>query len=173
LTDHQPAEGTARYGNGSQRPTAPAPVRRVRTQHLREMKERGERFTMLTAYDMYAAQVFDEAGIDVLLIGDSAANNVYGYSTSLPVTVDELLPLARAVARSTNRALVMGELPFGSYQASPEQAYATATRFMKEAGVAARFVRQYADLHGVLLDAARSYATDVKEGSFPSPEHAF
>ena len=98
------------------------------------MKERGEKFTMLTAYEQYAAQTFDEAGIDVLLVGDSASNNVFGNETSLPVTVDELIPLTRAVSRSTQRALVVGDLPFGSYQASPEQAYLTAVRFMKEGG---------------------------------------
>jgi 3-methyl-2-oxobutanoate hydroxymethyltransferase len=69
---------------------------------------------MLTSYDIYTAQVFDEAGIDIVLIGDSVANNVYGYPTSLPVTVDELIPLARAVARSVKRSLVLGDLPFGS-----------------------------------------------------------
>ena len=73
------------------------PVKRVRTHHLREMKQRGERFAMLTAYEQYAAQTFDEAGIEVLLVGDSASNNVFGNETSLPVTVDELIPLARAV----------------------------------------------------------------------------
>ena len=98
------------------------------------MKERGEKFTMLTAYEQYAAQTFDEAGIDVLLVGDSASNNVFGNETSLPVTVDELIPLTRAVSRSAQRALVVGDLPFGSYQASPEQAYLTAVRFMKEGG---------------------------------------
>ncbi|MBT0770071.1 3-methyl-2-oxobutanoate hydroxymethyltransferase [Kineosporia sp. J2-2] len=101
------------------------------------MKQRGERFTMLTAYDMYTAQVFDEAGIEVLLVGDSASNNVFGNRTSLPVTLDELIPLARAVARSATRALVMGDLPFGSYQGSPEQAWDSAARLMKEAEVAA------------------------------------
>ena len=77
-------EETAPYGSGA---TPSASVKRVRTHHLREMKERGEKFTVLTSYDTYTAQAFDEAGIDVLLIGDSAANNVYGYPTSLPVTV--------------------------------------------------------------------------------------
>ncbi|HEY3531451.1 MAG TPA: 3-methyl-2-oxobutanoate hydroxymethyltransferase [Nocardioides sp.] len=109
-----------------------APVKRVRTHHLRQLKERGERFSMLTAYDQYTAATFDEAGIDVLLVGDSAANNVYGYETTVPVSVEELLPLTRAVSRSVRRALVVGDLPFGSYQASPEQAYTTAARFMKE-----------------------------------------
>lgn len=280
-------EETPPYGVGAA--TATAPVKRVRTHHLREMKQRGERFSMLTAYEQYAAQTFDEAGIEVLLVGDSASNNVYGNETSLPVTVEELLPLTRAVARSARRALVVGDLPFGSYQAAPEQAYLTAVRFMKEGGahgvkleggvemapqierltrggipvmahigftpqsehalggyrvqgrgeaaerllrdahavqeagafavvmemvpgdVAAqvtrevaiptigigagpdcdgqvlvwqdafglrtgrmpRFVKQYADLHGMLLDAARSYAAEVKGGTFPGPEHTF
>ena len=125
-------EETAPYGTG---PAAAAvPVKRVRTHHLREMKERGERFSMLTAYEQYAAQTFDEAGVEVLLVGDSASNNVYGNETSLPVTVDELIPLTRAVSRSVKRSLVVGDLPFGSYQASPQQAYATAVRFMKEGG---------------------------------------
>jgi 3-methyl-2-oxobutanoate hydroxymethyltransferase len=282
------SEETAPYGTGPARQDA-APIKRVRTHHLREMKQRGEKFTMLTAYEQYAAQTFDEAGIEVLLVGDSASNNVFANETSLPVTVDELIPLARAVTRSVRRALVVADLPFGSYQASPEQAYLTAVRFMKEAnahavklegGVAmtpqvrklteggipvmahigftpqsehnlggyrvqgrgdaaklvveeaqameeagafavvmemvpgdvaaevtasvgiptigigagvgcdgqvlvwqdafglrtgrmAKFVKQYADLHGVLLKAAQDYAADVKAGTFPAEEHTF
>lgn len=280
-------EETAPYGSGT--PAPAAPVKRVRTHHLREMKQRGEKITMLTAYDMFTAATFDEAGIDLLLVGDSASNNVLGNETSLPVTVDELLPLTRAVARASKRAMVVGDLPFGSYQASPEQAYLTAVRFMKEAGAhcvkleggtemapviekltqggipvmahigftpqsehalggyrvqgrgetaervrrdakaveaagafavvmemvpgdvageisrelaiptigigagngcdgqvlvwqdafglrtgrMARFVKQYADVHRVLLDGARAYAEDVKAGTFPGPEHTF
>lgn len=110
----------------------PEPAKRVRIHHLREMKERGERFAMLTAYDQYTAEIFDEAGIPVLLVGDSAANNVLGYDTTLPVTVDELLPLVRSVARSAHRALVVADLPFGSYQASVGQALETSIRFLKE-----------------------------------------
>jgi len=289
MSASQPEE-TPPYGAGPSVGAAEtAPVKRIRTHHLREMKQRGERFSMLTAYEQYAAQTFDEAGIEVLLVGDSASNNVYGNETSLPVTVEELLPLTRAVARSARRALVVGDLPFGSYQASPEQAYLTAVRFMKEGGAhcvkleggvemapqierltrggvpamahigftpqsehtlggyrvqgrgeaaervlrdahavqeagavavvmemvpgdvaaqvtreldiptigigagpgcdgqvlvwqdafglrtgrMARFVKQYADLHGVMLDAARAYAADVKAGTFPGPEHTF
>jgi 3-methyl-2-oxobutanoate hydroxymethyltransferase len=89
---------------------------------------------MLTAYDALTAGVFDEVGIPVLLVGDSAANVVFGHETTLPVTVDELIPLVGAVVRGTNRALVVADMPFGSYQTSPEQALSTATRFMKEAG---------------------------------------
>ncbi|MEO5665982.1 MAG: 3-methyl-2-oxobutanoate hydroxymethyltransferase [Nocardioides sp.] len=286
-------EETAPYGTGNKpaapQAAAPAPIKKIRTHHLREMKERGEKITMLTAYDMYTAQTFDEAGIELLLVGDSASNNVYGNETSLPVTVDELLPLTRAVSRSVSRAMVIGDLPFGSYQASPEQGYLTAVRFMKEAGAhaikleggaemapvitkcvqggipvmahigftpqsehtlggyrvqgrgdssdrimadaravqeagafavvmemvpgdiaeriskeltiptigigagsgcdgqvlvwqdafglrtgrMAKFVKQYADVHSVLLDAAKAYADDVRAGSFPGPEHTF
>jgi 3-methyl-2-oxobutanoate hydroxymethyltransferase len=122
-------EQPAPYGTGT---TASAPVRRVRIPHLQAMKDRGERWAMLTAYDQYAAEIFDAAGIPVLLVGDSAGNNVLGYETTIPVTVDEMLPLVRAVTRSARRALVVADLPFGSYQSSPEQALATATRFLKE-----------------------------------------
>jgi 3-methyl-2-oxobutanoate hydroxymethyltransferase len=124
------SELAAPYGSGA--PTDKPPVKRVRIHHLREMKDRGEPWPMLTAYDMYTAALFDEAGIPVLLVGDSASNNVYGYDTSLPVTVDELIPLVRAVTRSTQRALVVADLPFGSYQVSPQQAVETSVRFMKE-----------------------------------------
>jgi 3-methyl-2-oxobutanoate hydroxymethyltransferase len=281
------SEQPAPYGGGPSTPAAP--VRRVRTHHLRDMKQRGEKITMLTVYDMYTAAVFDEAGIDILFIGDSAANNVLGYETTIPVTVDELIPLVRAVARTAKRGLVLADLPFGSYQASPEQAFHTGARFMKEAGAhavkleggaevapqvdklatngipvmahigftpqsehslggyrvqgrgdaadrvladarameqagafavvmemvpgdvaaqisqeltiptigigagpdcdgqvlvwqdafglrtgkMARFVKQYADVHGVLLDAARAYRDDVRGGTFPGPEHTF
>ncbi|MBO9524236.1 MAG: 3-methyl-2-oxobutanoate hydroxymethyltransferase [Nocardioidaceae bacterium] len=282
-------EVTAPYGSGAKPAEDGKPRKRIRTQHLREMKERGEKFAMLTTYDMYTAATFDEAGIEVLLVGDSASNNVLGNETSLPITVDELIPLTRAVARSAKHALVVGDLPFGSYQRSPEQAYDTGVRFMKEGGahcvkleggremaaqielltrggipvmahigftpqsehtlggyrvqgrgeaaqrvvddakaveaagafavvmemvpgdVAAqitrelsiptigigagngcdgqvlvwqdafglrtgrlpRFVKQYADLHTVLKEAAEAYAADVKAGTFPAPEHTF
>ncbi|WP_327749581.1 3-methyl-2-oxobutanoate hydroxymethyltransferase [Streptomyces europaeiscabiei] len=244
---------------------------------------------MLTAYDMYTAATFEEAGIPVLLIGDSASNNVFGNTTALPVTVDELLPLVHAVSGAARRALVIADLPFGSYEASAEQCFHTAVRFMKEAGAHAvkleggeemvpqvelltrsgipvmahigftpqsehslggyrvqgrgedaqrlvsaakaleaagafavliemvpeevgaeitrsvavptvgigagsgcdaqvlvwqdmaglrtgrmpRFVKQYADVHGVLRDAARDFAADVAAGAFPAPEHTF
>src|SRR5512132_2508740 len=89
---------------------------------------------MLTSYDQYTAELFDEAGVWALLVGDSAANNVYAYETTLPVTVEELLPLVRAVVRSTKRAFVIGDLPFGSYEDGPSQALETSIRFMKEGG---------------------------------------
>lgn len=117
---------------GSAPPAQPAT--RVRIPHLKQMKVRGQKWAMLTAYDMYSAAIFEEAGIPVLLVGDSASNNVYGNESTLSVTVDELIPLVRAVTRSTRRALVIADLPFGSYQASAEQCFHTSVRFMKEAG---------------------------------------
>jgi 3-methyl-2-oxobutanoate hydroxymethyltransferase len=111
--------------------------RRVTIRDLQLAKERGERWPMLTAYDYSTARIFDEAGIPVLLVGDSAANVVYGYDTTVPVTIDELLPLVRGVVRGTNRALVVADLPFGSYQSSPTQALESAARFMKEGGAQA------------------------------------
>jgi len=286
------SEQPAPYGDGSSAgatPTGAARPGRVRVHHLRQLKERGERWAMLTAYDHLTAGVFDEAGIPVLLVGDSAANTVLGYRTTVPVTSEELIPLVRAVARGAQRALVVADLPFGSYQASPEQALTTAVRFMKEGeahavkieggariaphvrllvdsgvpvmghlgftpqsehalggyrvqgrgeaaeqlvedalalqdagafaivlemvpqalarrvtdalavptigigagagcdaqvlvwqdmaglttGRAPRFVKRYADLYGVLLDAARAYADDVRSGEFPAAEHSF
>jgi 3-methyl-2-oxobutanoate hydroxymethyltransferase len=143
------AEVAAPYGTGPG--AAPKPAKRVRIPHLAELKERGEAWPMLTAYDMYTAELFDEAGIPVLLVGDSASNNVYGYESSLPVTVEEMLPLVRAVTRSVKRALVVADLPFGSYQLSPEQALATSVRMMKE-GLA----------HAVKLEGGRAFAPHVK-----------
>ncbi len=118
------------YGGSAE---APAPAR-IRTPHLQRMKAEGHRWAMLTAYDFSTARVLDEAGIPVLLVGDSAANVVYGHDTTVPVTVDELIPLVRGVARGARRALVVADLPFGSYESGPEQALATAIRFLKEAG---------------------------------------
>jgi 3-methyl-2-oxobutanoate hydroxymethyltransferase len=244
---------------------------------------------MITAYDALTARVFDEAGIPVLLVGDSAAMVVYGHDSTIPVTVDELIPLVRGVVRGSSRAMVVADLPFGSYQASPAQALETASRFMKETGChavkleggsrvlpqvellvssgipvmghlgltpqsvnafggykvqgrgedgvrlvqdakalqaagafavvlevvpadlaaqvseilaiptvgigagpgtdaqvivwqdmagltpgrTAKFVKKYADVHGVLLDAATAWADDVVSGAYPAPEHTY
>lgn len=281
------SEQTAPYGAGA---PSQAPRRRTRIVHLLEAKQRGERWAMLTAYDRASAAIFEEAGIPVLLVGDSAANNALGYDTTLPVTTDELLPLVRAVVRGAPNTLIVADLPFGSYEVSPQQALKTAVRFMKEgqahavkleggvemapvieaitaagipvmahigftpqsehalggyrvqgrgeekaqellrsahavqeagafavvlemvpapiaaqvtaeltiptvgigAGVGCdaqvlvwydfaglndrkmpRFVKQYADLHGTLLAAAREYKSEVEAGTFPGPEHSF
>ena len=267
----------------------PPGPKRVRTRHFHNAKSQGIPITGLTSYDMLTAQIFDQAGIDFLLVGDSAGNNVFGYETTLPVTVDELIPLTRAVARAVTRALVVADMPFGSYESGPDQALSTAVRFMKEAqahavkleggvrshkqikrivgagipvmghigftpqsehglgghmiqgrgpaaeqliadalavqeagafavvlemvpatvaaevtkalsiptiGVGAgpsvdgqllvwtdfagmtegrvpRFVRQYADLRGVLTDAVQRFRADVNSGSYPAPEHSY
>jgi 3-methyl-2-oxobutanoate hydroxymethyltransferase len=107
-------------------------AKRVRTRHFQTAKDSGIRITGLTSYDMLSAQIFDEAGIDFLLVGDSAGNNVLGYDTTVPVTVDELIPLARGVAGAVQRAFVVADMPFGSYENSAEEALHTAVRFMKE-----------------------------------------
>ena len=262
---------------------------RVRIPHLQQAKERGEKWAMLTAYDTNSAAVFEEAGIPVLLVGDSAGNVVLGYTSTVPVTLDDILLLTKAVTRSTKRVLVVGDMPFGSYEAGPTQALENAMRLMKEGGAQAvklegglrvapqiktltengipvmahigftpqsehalggfrvqgrgagadqlmadahavqeagafavvlemvpaelagqvtkelsiptigigagadcdaqvlvwpdmagltggkvpRFVKKYADLRAELLRAAREYADDVKDGTFPGPEHSF
>lgn len=291
------AESPAPYGQGAGTPPAPrtggqadavAPSR-IRIHHLQQAKDQGTRFAMLTAYDQYAAQVFDEAGIELLLVGDSAANNVLGHPTTLPITLDEMILFSRAVSRATRRALVVADLPFGTYEVSPGQAVESSVRLLKEGlvqavkmeggadyaetvralvragipvmahigftpqsehalggyrvqgrgegarriiddavalteagafcvlmemvpaetasavdaavrvptigigagpgttgqvlvwqdmaglrgGRQARFVKQYADVRGVLSDAARAYADDVRDGTFPGPEHTF
>jgi len=152
---------------------ATAKPKRVRVPHLRELKERGERWAMLTAYDVYSAEIFDAAGIPVLLVGDSAANNVYGYENTLPVTVDELIPLVKAVVRGATTALVVADLPFGSYQTGPEQALTTGVRFMKEGGAhavklegGARFAPQVAALAGAGIPVM------AHVGFTPQSEHA-
>ncbi len=106
-------------------------TRRVTTHDLQLAKDRGEKWAMLTSYDCLTAALFDEAGIPALLVGDSAGNNVLGYESTVPVTMDEMVPLVRAVARSTTRSLVVADLPFGSYQGSPEQALANGVRFLQ------------------------------------------
>jgi 3-methyl-2-oxobutanoate hydroxymethyltransferase len=148
VSDPNLSSEPAPYGTGPG--TDAAVAKRVRVHHLQARKERGERFAMLTSYDQYTAEIFDQAGIPVLLVGDSAANNVLGYETTLPVTVDELLPLVRAVSRSARRALVVADLPFGSYQSSPTQALETSVRFMKEGGA-----------HAVKLEGGSQVASRV------------
>ncbi len=277
-------------------PHAPEPLyggapsgRRITVHDLAQATARGEKWPMITAYDALTARVFDEAGIPVLLVGDSAAMVVYGHDSTIPVTVDELIPLVRGVVRGSSRAMVVADLPFGSYQASPAQALETASRFMKETGChavkleggsrvlpqvellvssgipvmghlgltpqsvnafggykvqgrgedgvrlvqdakalqaagafavvlevvpadlaaqvseilaiptvgigagpgtdaqvivwqdmagltpgrTAKFVKKYADVHGVLLDAATAWADDVVSGAYPAPEHTY
>ena len=111
--------------------------RRVTIADLADAKKRGEKWPMLTSYEEMTASIFDEAGIPVLLVGDSAGNNFLGFENTIPVTVDEMIPLVRAVVSGSKRAMVVADLPFGSYEESPEQALATSTRFFKESGAMA------------------------------------
>ena len=147
---------------------------RVTVRDIAAAKARGEKWPMLTTYDALTAGIFDEAGIPVLLVGDSAAMVVYGYDTTIPLTEDDLIPLTAAVVRGTKRAMVVADLPFGSYQASPAAALAAATRFMKEAGA-----------HAVKLEGGLRVARHVEElaaagvpvmghlGLTPQSVHAF
>lgn len=108
----------------------------VRTAHLKEFKQAGRKFSCLTSYDHMTAGIFDEAGIDVLLVGDSAADNSLGYSSTLPVTVDEMISFGRAVSSAAKRALVVIDMPFGSYETGAADALANAIKLMKTSGVA-------------------------------------
>ena len=148
--------------------------RRITVRDIAAAKGRAEKWPMLTAYDALTARVFDEAGIPVLLVGDSAAMVVYGHDTTIPVTVDDLIPLTAAVVRATTRAMVVADLPFGSYQASPQAALAAATRFLKESGA-----------HAVKLEGGDRVLRQVEElvaagipvmghlGLTPQSVHAF
>ncbi len=149
-----PSSSTPSAGPGRSEPLyGGRATRRVTVSDLAKAKARGEKWPMLTAYDALTAHVFDEAGIPVLLVGDSAGMVVFGHDTTIPVTLDELIPLTAAVVRGTSRALIVADLPFGSYQSSPEAALAAGIRFLKEAGAHAvklegghRVLRQAEDL---------------------------
>ncbi len=148
--------------------------RRVTVRDIAAAKARGEKWPMLTAYDALTAHIFDEAGIPVLLVGDSAAMVVYGHETTIPVTLDDLIPLTAAVVRGTSRAMVVADLPFGSYQASSRDALGAATRFLKESGA-----------HAIKLEGGRRIARQVEDlvaagvpvmahlGLTPQSVHAF
>ncbi|MEQ3554466.1 3-methyl-2-oxobutanoate hydroxymethyltransferase [Pseudonocardia nematodicida] len=167
MSTHPQGEVEAPYRTPTARP------KRTRVHHLQQWKADGRRWPMLTAYDVYTAGIFDDAGIPVLLVGDSAGNNVFGHDNTIPVTVEELLPLTRAVVRGARNALVVADLPFGSYQISPAQAQETAFRFMKEAGA-----------HAVKLEGGARFAPQVEAltssgvpvmahlGFTPQSEHA-
>jgi 3-methyl-2-oxobutanoate hydroxymethyltransferase len=143
VTNEQAPYGSAR--------TADPALKRVRTRHFQRAKEQGIKITGLTSYDYLSASIFDRAGIDFLLVGDSAGNTVFGYDTTLPVTMEELIPLCRAVVRGANRALVVADMPFGSYEAGPEDALHTAIRFMKET-----------EAHAVKLEGGRRSAKQIR-----------
>ena len=127
-------------------------LKRVRTRHFRRAKEQGIKITGLTSYDHLSAAIFDRAGIDFLLVGDSAGNAVFGYDTTLPVTLDELIPLCRAVVRACRRSLVVADMPFGTYEAGPDDALHNAIRFMKETGA-----------HAVKLEGGRRSAAQIRQ----------
>ena len=133
----QPAQGALKASDSSKALYGGKSTRRITVRDISAAKERGEKWPMLTAYDAMTASVFDEAGIPVMLVGDSAGNCHLGYETTVPVTLDEMTMLSAAVVRGTKRALIVGDLPFGSYQEGPVQALRSATRLVKEAGVGA------------------------------------
>ena len=110
---------------------------RISIADLAAKKKAGQKWAMLTCYEQITAEIFDQAGIPVLLVGDSAGNNFLGFENTIPVTVDELIPLARAVVTASQKAMVVADFPFGSYESSPDQALATGVRFFKEAKVGA------------------------------------
>ncbi len=109
-------------------------IKKVTTHRIQEMKERGEKISMLTAYDFTMAKILDAAGIDIMLVGDSASNVMAGHETTLPITLDQMIYHASSVVRAVDRALVVVDLPFGSYQGNSEEALRSAIRIMKEAG---------------------------------------
>lgn len=149
-------------------------VKKVRTRHFQNAKRNGIKITGLTSYDQLTAAIFDKAGIDFLLVGDSAGNNVFGYDTTLPVTIDQLIPLTRAVAGAVKRAFVVADMPFGSYETGPDEALHTAFRFMKETGA-----------HAVKLEGGVRSAEQIRRivssgipvmahiGFTPQSEHQF
>jgi 3-methyl-2-oxobutanoate hydroxymethyltransferase len=114
--------------------TATGELKRVTTHTIQAMKNRGEKIAMLTAYDFSMARILDEAGIDILLVGDSASNVMAGHETTLPITLDQMIYHAQSVVRAVNRAMVVVDLPFGSYQSNSEIALSSAIRIMKESG---------------------------------------
>jgi 3-methyl-2-oxobutanoate hydroxymethyltransferase len=126
-------------------------VKRVTTRTLQEMKKRGEKIAMLTAYDYSMAKMVDEAGIDVILVGDSASNVMAGHETTLPITLDQMIYHAVSVIRGTHRALVIVDLPFGSYQGNSKEALTSAIRVMKETGA-----------HGIKLEGGEEIVESVK-----------
>src|SRR5580698_10838699 len=109
-------------------------VKRITTHILQEMKTRGEKIAMLTAYDYSMAAIVDEAGMDIILVGDSASNVMAGHETTLPITLDQMIYHASSVVRAINRSFVVVDLPFGAYQSNSKEALASAIRIMKETG---------------------------------------
>lgn len=126
-------------------------VKRITTHILQEMKQRGEKISMLTAYDYSMATVLDDAGLDVLLVGDSASNVMAGHETTLPITLDQMIYHAQGVVRGATRAFVVVDLPFGSYQGNSKEALSSAIRIMKESGA-----------HGVKLEGGTEVVDSIE-----------
>lgn len=126
-------------------------VKKITTHVLQEMKERGEKIAMLTSYDFSMAKIVDEAGIDIILVGDSASNVMAGHETTLPITLDQMIYHASSVVRGISRALVVVDLPFGSYQGNSKEALASTVRIMKESGA-----------HAVKLEGGEEIIESVK-----------
>lgn len=126
-------------------------VKRITTHILQEMKHRGEKISMLTAYDYSMATVLDDAGLDVLLVGDSASNVMAGHETTLPITLDQMIYHAQGVVRGATRAFVVVDLPFGSYQGNSKEALSSAIRIMKESGA-----------HGVKLEGGTEIVDSIE-----------
>jgi 3-methyl-2-oxobutanoate hydroxymethyltransferase len=131
--------------------TAKNEEKKITTNTLQEMKKRGEKISMLTAYDYSLAKILDDAGIDVLLVGDSASNVMAGHETTLPITLDQMIYHASSVVRAVKRALVVVDLPFGSYQGNSKEALNTSIRIMKESGA-----------HAVKLEGGREVKDSVE-----------
>ena len=171
----QPAatSATASAPSGVQKPFDLDTVKKVRTVHLAQAKATGQKFSMLTCYDAKSAQVFDRAGIDMLLVGDSAANVVLGYESTLTITLDEMIPMVAAVSRGASRAMVVADLPFGSYEQSPQQAVASAVRLMKEGGAHAVKIEADASMTEWVRALVRTGIPVVAHVGFtPQSEHA-
>jgi 3-methyl-2-oxobutanoate hydroxymethyltransferase len=109
-------------------------LKKITTHQLQEMKNRGQKIAMLTAYDYSMAKIIDGAGVDIILVGDSASNVMAGHETTLPITLDQMIYHAASVVRAVNRALVVVDLPFGTYQGNSSEALRSAIRIMKESG---------------------------------------
>ena len=171
----QPAatSATASAPSGVQKPFDLDTVKKVRTVHLAQAKATGQKFSMLTCYDALTAQVFDRAGIEMLLVGDSAANVVLGYESTLTITLDEMIPMVAAVSRGASRAMVVADLPFGSYEQSPQQAVASAVRLMKEGGAHAVKIEADASMTEWVRALVRTGIPVVAHVGFtPQSEHA-
>ncbi len=132
-------------------PETKSSARKITTHTLQEMKQQGVKISMLTAYDFSMAKIIDAAGIDVILVGDSASNVMAGHETTLPITLDQMIYHASSVVRAVNRALIVVDIPFGSYQSDPNEALHSAIRVMKESGA-----------HSVKMEGGKEVKESIK-----------